>query len=76
MVGKMAKQNYEKDKLFNMSIDMLQDIYDIAKMKQDSETMTAVSDRICMLYEKQVDIELERKNPTGFRLETEEEDDE
>ena len=59
-----------------MSVAMLQDIYDIAKMKQDTETMTAVSDRICMLYEKQVDIELERRNPTGFTLQVEEDEDE
>lgn len=66
MVGNMPKENPDKDKLFNLSVNMLQDIYDIAKMKQDTETMTSVSDRICMLYEKQVDIELDRKNPPGF----------
>ncbi|NDB81749.1 MAG: hypothetical protein EB127_03225 [Alphaproteobacteria bacterium] len=70
----MAKNNLEKEKLFEMSVSMLQDIYDIAKIKQDTETMTAVSDRICLLYEKQVDIELERKSPTGFRIETDEDE--
>lgn len=71
----MAKHNFEKEKLFEMSVSMLQDIYDIAKMKQDTETMTAVSDRICMLYEKQIDIELDRKGPTGFVLSEKGEDE-
>jgi hypothetical protein len=71
----MTKHNFEKEKLFEMSVSMLQDIYDIAKMKQDTETMTAVSDRICMLYEKQIDIELDRKGPTGFRLSEKDEDE-
>ncbi|NDB81292.1 MAG: hypothetical protein EB127_00875 [Alphaproteobacteria bacterium] len=74
MVGNMPKSNPDKDRLFNLSLDMLQDIYDIAKMKQDTETMTAVSDRVCMLYEKQVDIELDRKTPPGFIVK--EDDDE
>jgi hypothetical protein len=50
MVGNMPRSNPDKDKLFNISLEMLQDIYEIAKMKQDTETMTAVSDRVCMLY--------------------------
>jgi hypothetical protein len=71
----MPKYNAEKEKLFEMSVSMLQDVYDIAKMKQDTETMTAVSDRICMLYEKQIDIELDRKGTTGFRLAEREENE-
>lgn len=75
MVGKMPKSNPDKEKLFNISIEMLQDIYEIAKIKQDTETMTAVSDRICLLYEKQIDLELDRKTPPGFRIREQEEDE-
>jgi len=74
MVGFMPKENPNKDLLFDLSLQMLQDIYDIAKMKQDTETMTSVSDRICLLYEKQVDIEMDKKSPLGFKLK--EDDDE
>ena len=70
----MSKINPDKERLFDLSLDMLQDIYDIAKMKQDTETMTSVSDRICMLYEKQIDLELNKKTVPGFRLK--DEDDE
>jgi len=55
-----------KDELLNKSIQMLDDIYKIAKKKEDTETMTSVSDRVCMLYEKMLDVELDRKTPPGF----------
>jgi len=59
-------KNQDKERLLNISIDMLHDIYEIAKKKEDTETMTAVSDRMCLLYEREVDIQLNRKSPTGF----------
>ena len=72
----MSKLNSEKQRLLDTSISMLNDIYEIAKKKEDTETMTAVSDRICLLYEKEVDIALDRRRAPGFTIRKEEEDDE
>lgn len=74
MVGFMAKKT-QRAELLERSVQMLNDIYEIAKKKEDTETMTSVSDRMCLLYEKEMDLELDRKSPTGF-IAMEEVDDE
>lgn len=72
----MPKLNSDKQRLLETSIQMLNDIYEIAKKKEDTETMTAVSDRICLLYEKEVDIALDRRRTAGFSIRKEEDEDE
>lgn len=74
MVGNMGK-NSQRIELLDISIQMLNDIYEIAKKKEDTDTMTAVSDRMCLLYEKEVDLEMDRKSPPGFTIASKDEDE-
>ena len=75
MVGCMPKPKSYREELLDKSVKMLQDIYEIAKKKEDTETMTAVSDRICLLYEKEMDIETDTKSPTGFSIRSKDDDE-
>jgi hypothetical protein len=71
----MPKPKSYREDLLQKSVSMLEDIYEIAKKKEDTETMTSVSDRICLLYEKEMDIETDTKSATGFTIIGKDEDE-
>lgn len=63
------KLNFDKidqDDLLETSISILKKVYELGKKRDDVEIMLGVSDRLCLIYEKMLELQEDGKSPMGF----------